>query len=133
MRALIRPFLPALLVLPAVGQGALGIEIREDDDVTYKYIRALNHEVTEAAAIAERALMRELEGGCQVPVAGMARVEDGKLILDAMVGSLDGTTRLDARGTASNISGANALGKRVAKKLLENGALEILEEIRTEV
>jgi hydroxymethylbilane synthase len=129
-RERIAEIIPTHHVLPAVGQGALGIEIREDDTETMKRLAFLNHEATVAAATAERTLMRELEGGCQVPIGAYARVEKGILVLDAMVGNLDGTLRLDARSTSSRLSGANALGRRVARKLINNGAVEILDEIR---
>ncbi|MAT38315.1 MAG: hydroxymethylbilane synthase, partial [Ectothiorhodospiraceae bacterium] len=122
--------LPTQLLLPAVGQGALGIEIRESDRDAATYLAALNHEESWAACVAERALLRTLQGGCQVPVAAYARMEKEKLVLDAMVGSLDGTLRLDARGTTSKLSGAEAMGVRVANKLLREGAEDILEDIR---
>jgi len=122
--------IPTDVILPAVGQGALGIEIRINDVPTMKYVRGLNHAETHAAAVAERALLRALEGGCQIPIGAYARKENGVLILDAMVASIDGTIRLDARGTASDLSRADQLGKRVAAKLLANGAQDILDAIR---
>jgi len=128
----IAQIIPTDLILPAVGQGALGIEIRDDDDETARYVAALNHEATAAAAAAERALLHELEGGCQVPIGAWARNIDGRLTLDAMVASVDGTIRLDTRGSASNPATAAALGRRVARKLRANGAREILDEIRAE-
>lgn len=124
--------IPTDLILPAVGQGALGIEIREGDKETARYTAALHHEVTAAAAWAERALLHELEGGCQVPIGAFARMEKGRLLLDAMVASVDGTLRLDTRGSDSRLSHAAALGRRVAGKLLANGAREILDEIRAD-
>ncbi len=128
----IAQIIPTDLILPAVGQGALGIEIREDDTETARYVRALNHEATAAAAAAERSLLYELEGGCQIPIGAWAREVDGRLTLDAMVASVDGTLRLDTRGSTQNPATAAALGRRVAKKLLANGAREILDAIRAE-
>jgi hydroxymethylbilane synthase len=122
--------IPADLILPAVGQGALGIEIREGDDVSLRAVRTLAHPATAAAAAAERALLRELEGGCQVPIGAWARVVDGRLVLDAMVGSIDGTVRLDVNGSVAELSKAEQLGRRLAKKLYEHGAKEILDDIR---
>jgi len=124
--------IPTDLILPAVGQGALGIEIRENDKETARYTASLHHEVTAAAAWAERALLHELEGGCQVPIGAFARMEKDQLLLDAMVSSIDGALRLDTRGSDSRLSHAAALGRRVARKLLANGAREILDEIRAE-
>ncbi|MCB2204797.1 hydroxymethylbilane synthase [bacterium] len=128
----IAQIIPTDLMLPAVGQGALGIEIRDDDEMTARYVRALNHDLTAAAAAAERALLHELEGGCQIPIGAWARMIDGKLTLDAMVASVDGTVRLDTRGTTQNPATAAALGRRVGRKLLANGAREILDAIRKE-
>lgn len=126
--------IPTSLILPAVGQGALGIEIREGDKETAKYVLALNDEETAAAACAERALLRTLEGGCQIPIGAYARRIGTRLTLDAMVGSIDGTLRLDTRGTTSDLARAADLGVRLAEKLLANGAREILDDIRgTEV
>ncbi len=127
----IAQIIPAHYILPAVGQGALGIELRSDDAETLAAVQALNHDETWAATQAERALLSELEGGCQIPIGAYARMEKGSLVLDAMIGSLDGTVRLDARSTATALNAAAALGKRVARKLLANGGGEILSEIRT--
>ena len=122
--------IPAHLILPAVGQGALGIEIRDGDDAALRAVRSLAHPVTFAATAAERALLRELEGGCQVPIGAWARMEEGRLVLDAMVGSIDGTVRLDATGSVADLAHAEQLGRRLAKKLYQHGAKEILDDIR---
>ncbi len=114
------------------GRKRLGIEIRANDETTARYVRVLDHAETHAAALAERALLRMLEGGCQIPIGAWARVEEGRMVLDAMVGSIDGSLRLDARGTSSTLAGAEALGRRVARKLLANGAKEILDDIRSQ-
>ena len=87
--------LDPLTMLPAVGQGALGIEIRNGDKKIMKIVKQLHHEATGHATTAERALLRALEGGCQVPIGAYARIEERKrggplLLVDAMVGSLDG-------------------------------------------
>jgi len=122
--------IPTSLILPAVGQGALGIEIRDGDTETAKYVAALHDEESAAAAYAERALLRTLEGGCQIPIGSYARRIGSRLTLDAMVASIDGTIRLDTRGTTGDFSRAADLGVRVADKLLANGAREILDGIR---
>lgn len=124
--------IPTTLILPAVGQGALAIQIREGDEETHRLTSVLNHGATQWAALAERALLRTLEGGCQIPIGAWARLEKGVLLLDAMVGSVDGTLRLDARGETTDPAKAEQLGIRVAKKLLTNGARDILTALRPE-
>jgi hydroxymethylbilane synthase len=123
--------IPANLLLPAVGQGALGLQTRTDDRATAGRLRPLHHARSAAAVTAERALLAALEGGCQIPIGAWARWIRGALVLDAMVASVDGTLRLDTRGTTAEASGAAALGRRVAARLLRNGAREILDDIRT--
>jgi hydroxymethylbilane synthase len=128
----IAQIVPTDLILPAVGQGSLGIEIRDGDPVTARYVAALNHAETAAAALAERALLHELEGGCQIPIGAYARRVDGRFTLDAMVASVDGTVRLDARASTQDLSRAASMGRRLARKLLANGAREILDAIRSD-
>jgi hydroxymethylbilane synthase len=116
-------------MLPAVGQGALGIEVRERDAKVAVYVSRLHHEPTSQAALAERALLRRLEGGCQVPIGTYARIVDGRLELDAIVGSLDGKTIV--KGTiGGSPSQSESLGTKLAERLLLDGAEEILREIR---
>lgn len=118
------------LMLPAVGQGALGVEIRENDARIRSVVAQLNHVPTEQVTVAERALLRRLEGGCQVPIGTFARIErDGTLILDAIVGSLDGAriVRGEMDGRPEN---AEAIGEKLAEELLARGAAEILRQIR---
>jgi len=116
-------------ILPAVGQGALGIEVRENDVEILKLISPLGHKETYQATLGERALLRHLEGGCQIPIGTYGRIEQGKFFLDAMVGSLDGK-----RIVKGSVNGApeesETLGTALAKELMSNGAKEILEEIR---
>ncbi len=123
--------LPTDLILPAVGQGALGVEIREDDEEAAYFVKVLDHAATRAAAGAERSLLRALEGGCQIPIGAYARMQEGRLVLDAMVGTLDGLTRLDARASTADMGKAASMGARLAAKLIRNGARDILREIRT--
>ena len=125
----IAQIIPTNIVLPAVGQGALGLEIREDDSETLRVVSRLNNPSTFAAATAERSLLAELEGGCQVPIGALARVRSGEMTLDAMVASVDGSVRLDIRGTGKADRAAE-LGRKLAEKLLANGARDILEHIR---
>ena len=124
----ISSFIPKEEILPAVGQGALGIEIREDNKAVEEIIKSLHHEETYKAVIAERALLRTLEGGCQVPIGAFAEVKPSGLYLDAVVGSLDGsiTYRKKIRGSKND---PEKLGKTLAKDLLKAGAKEILNEV----
>lgn len=116
------------LMLPAIGQGALGLELRRDDQKVGDIVAGLDHYPTRAAVEAERSFLKELRGGCELPVAGFARLKDGALFLDALVANLDGSTvvRDDIVGPPE---AAEELGVIVAQKLLHAGAQEILDEI----
>lgn len=117
-------------VLPAVGQGALAVESRRDDEEVRDVLSFLDHLPTRHAVVAERTLMHELEGGCQVPIGAIGRCrEDGTLELEAAVCSLDGskTVRAKHSGPPEN---AGDIGKTLAHRLLDMGAREILREIR---
>lgn len=115
-------------ILPAVGQGALGIEINEENQELHEILQIIHHENTYRAVLAERSLLRTLEGGCQVPIGAFAEVKPNGLYLDAVVGSLDGsvTYRKKVRGSKSD---PEKLGKMLAKDLLKAGAKEILDEV----
>ncbi len=92
LEARITEYLPYNVCLPAVGQGAIALEIRENDPETQRLIQPLHDAVTAAATLAERALLRRLEGGCQVPIAALAQINTSKseLVLEARVASEDG-------------------------------------------
>jgi hydroxymethylbilane synthase len=113
------------IMLPAVGQGALGIETRADDRETVRLFAALDDAESHAAVTAERALLRELEGGCQLPLGAWARRENGELRLEACVFSADGKefVRNELRGSADD---AEKLGMRLGQMLIEAGADRIL-------
>jgi len=128
-KEVISEILDADVIIPAVGQGALCIEIREGDTFIEELLRPLHHAETELAVRAERALMAELEGGCQVPVGGYARMEEGSLVLRAVVASLEGDRILRAEDS-DNPENPEELGKRVAGRLATMGARDILDEIR---
>ncbi len=115
-------------IMPAVGQGALGIETSEENNFVSEILQSIHHEDTYKAVLAERALLRTLEGGCQVPIGAFAEVKSNGLYLDSLVGSIDGTItfRKKIRGSKTNPEG---LGKRLAKDLLKAGAKGILDEI----
>ena len=116
------------VMLPAVGQGALGIETRTDNKIVNEIVKSIHHENTYKAVSAERALLKTLEGGCQVPIGAFAEIKQNGLSLDALVGSLDGsiTFRKKIRGSKNN---PEKLGKKLANELLKAGAKTILEEI----
>jgi hydroxymethylbilane synthase len=115
-------------MLPAVGQGALGIETRADNIIVNQIVKSIHHEETYKAVLAERALLKTLEGGCQVPIGAFAEVKQNGLHIDALVGSLDGsiTYRKKIRGGKNN---PEKLGKKLADDLLKAGAKIILKEI----
>ena len=115
-------------ILPAVGQGALGIEIREDNEFAKTILRSIHDEKTYAEVRAERSLLKALEGGCQVPIGAYAQVKSNGLYLDAVVGAVDGsvTFRKKIRGAKTN---PEKLGQKLAKDLLKAGASVILKEV----
>ncbi|GMT48594.1 MAG: porphobilinogen deaminase [bacterium] len=115
--------------IPAVSQGAIGIECRLEDDFINRILKPFNHYRTQVCLTAERSFMRRLEGGCQVPIGGYTHLEGDQLIMDGMVASLDGKVMLIEQMTAS-LDEANDLGIRIADKLIERGANKILGEIR---
>jgi len=114
--------------LPAVGQGAIGIECRVDDAATHALLAPLNHAPTRICVEAERALNARLEGGCQVPIGGYAVLEGSELHLRGLVGDPDGSRviRADIRGPAAD---AAALGTTLAQELLRLGAKSILDKV----
>ena len=124
----IRVALPAELSLPAVGQGAVGIECRLDDARTRELLAPLNHDETATRVKAERAMNTRLEGGCQVPIGSYAELTNGELWLRALVGAPDGSqmVRGERRGKAQD---AEQLGVSLAEELLDNGAREILADV----
>jgi len=121
--------LPYEKMLPAVGQGALAIEIREEDDAIARLLKPLTSEATTLAVTGERALLRFLEGGCQVPIGTYAYIENNTFIMDGMIGSLDGKKLVRGK-----IHGAPAqsekLGRTLARTLLDGAGKEILDQIR---
>jgi len=114
--------------MPAVGQGAIAVECRLKDTETADILSPLDDAETRTAIIAERALLAELQGGCQVPLGAWARIERGELVLEACVCSVDGVQYVKQRATAPPDQAA-ALGEHMAKLLIEAGAQSILEEV----
>ncbi len=130
----IKQYISPQLCLPAVGQGIVGIECRSDDDVTKELIKPLHSQISALSIAAERAMNAQLEGGCQVPIAGFAEIEKGKIRFRGMVGRVDGTKCLYSEGLVESmtIEGAIKLGEDAAKDLLKQGAGEILSSLYSE-
>ena len=122
-------YLPVDTLLPAIGQGALGLEIRDGDERILEIICPLDHPASHTCVLAERALSRRLNGGCHAPVAALAELQQGQLSLRALVGSVDGARilRTSIQGLPEN---AIALGEAAGADLITQGADRILAEAR---
>ena len=116
------------VLLPAMGQGALGIETRLDDAKTYDLVSALNHEQTNYAVTAERSLVGRLDGGCQVPIGAYAKIVDNLITLKGLVASLDGEIIYRSENVGP-VDDAINIGQALGSKLLKMGANEILEKL----
>jgi len=123
--------IPTDILLPAVGQGAIAVEVRSNDQQVMSLVATVNHEPTATATRAERTFLESLKGGCQVPIGAYARIKDGTFVMDGLIGSLDGKKliRSTIHGDASQ---ADALAKTLARTLLQSGGDKILREIRAE-
>jgi hydroxymethylbilane synthase len=117
-------------MLPAVGQGAIGIECRDDDAHTRMLLGALDDGATRTALAAERSFAHALGGSCQSPIAALAQIEGGRLTLTGLVAEPDGS-RLLREATSGTCTRAEQLGAELAQRLLESGARELLERLRT--
>ena len=115
-------------ILPAVGQGAVGLEARVDDTETLELLSVLNHEDTADRVKAERSLNKRLEGGCQVPIASYAMLDGDTLHLQALVGEPDGSEIVQG-DISGHRSDGEELGSKLADELLARGAKEILEKL----
>ncbi len=122
-------FLPQDRVLPAIGQGALGLECRTDDHATIEALSPLSDGPSLACVLAERAALRGLDAGCLAPVAGMATVQHDRIHLQARVIAADGGTTIDARD-AGELTSPEELGTKVARQLIERGAAELIASVR---
>jgi hydroxymethylbilane synthase len=116
------------ILVPAMGQGALGIETRLDDARIYDFISTLNHEETHHAVSAERALVGRLDGGCQVPIGAYAKIEDNLITLKGLVASLDGKVIHKSKNVGP-IDDAIKIGRELGEELLKMGANKILEKL----
>lgn len=115
-------------IVPAVSQGALGIEVHEDNKFVLEILKSFHDTDTYSAVSAERELLRALEGGCQVPIGAFAEVKPNGLYLDAYVGTVDGSLAFRSKLKGSKFS-PERLGNRLAKDLIKAGAKEILDDI----
>jgi hydroxymethylbilane synthase len=122
----ITQFLPVELMLPAVGQGALGLEVRTGDNELKKILAKINHAPTNTEIAAERAFLRCLGGGCRLPIAALGILEGDKLSLEGLVASPRGSgiIRDKVKGTVFE---AEELGKKLAEMILERGGKKLLE------
>jgi len=118
-------------VMPAVAQGTIAIEMRQNDDEVKNIISTINHQATETAVLAERAFLRTLEGGCQVPLGCYSDIKGTMITLHGFVASTNGETFL-IDNTIGNTSTPETCGIELAQKLIKKGAKTILENIRTD-
>ncbi len=124
----IAQYIPTNVMLPAVGQGAVGIECRQEDDQTNALLSALNHQDTKIRVSGERAMNHRLEGGCQVPIAGHAELYDDQIVIRGLVGRPDGSEVIEGEMTGKR-KDAVELGTKLADDLLARGAGLILKEL----
>ena len=128
----IKQIVPTEIMLPAVGQGVMAIERRENDAEMREMLNLLTDRSVELRVTAERAFLRSLEGGCQVPIGAFAELDGEEIFLRGFVGSLNGATiiRDSLRGKANELNDARILGENLAEKVLQKGAAEILSDAR---
>jgi hydroxymethylbilane synthase len=124
--------LPKEVSLHAVGQGALGIECRSNDAEVQKLLKAIEHSATRDRCLAERAFLRDLEGGCQVPIGVNTEINGDTLTLTGIVASIDGTEFVQD-SVSGNTTNAEQIGTQLAQRLREQGAQPILDKIFTEI
>lgn len=124
----ITEYLDPVVSLPAIGQGALGIEGRGDDQFVRSILERLNDRATSTTVTAERAFLYRLEGGCQVPIAAYATLSEGQLMVDGLIAGVDGKTIIRDR-IQGRSQDAHALGVQLAERLLARGGDKILREI----
>lgn len=117
------------VVMPAVAQGAIAIEVRENDTEVMEILKQINHEPTWISILAERAFLRTLEGGCQVPLGCYSKIEGEQITLHGFVASIDGKESIKDIVTGS-VNDPEACGQQLAAKLIEKGAQKILDNIK---
>ena len=120
------------ICLPAVSQGVIGVETRTDDPEIIALVQLVNDAQTASCVAAERALLKSLEGGCQIPIGAYAQLEGDTVVLQGLVGSLDGKTIIRDE-ISGPVAQSEQLGQQLAQRLSEQGGQAILEEIRMEL
>lgn len=125
----ISDILPYNIMLPAVGQGAIAIEVRQGDTSNLELARSINHEPTNWATRTERSFLKVLEGGCQVPIGCYAEVSGENITVEGLVASLDGR-RVFRESIQGKCQEADLIGRQLARDLLQKGAASVLAEIR---
>ena len=128
----ISEYLNETQMLTAPGQGAIAIEIREDDNSTLEFLSVLNHKESVICVTAERSFLNRLEGGCQIPFAAHATLDGDHLVLEGLVATLDGR-KMQRETIKGNSKDAIQLGIDLANSIKNNGGYEILEEIKKEL
>ncbi len=125
----IKQKIPFEIMLPAVAQGVIGVEIRETDAKTAELLKPINDEITEICILAERVFLRTLEGGCQVPIGGHARLDGDEITLKGFVGNFDGSATM-RDSISGNRNNAVEMGIELAERMIEKGANNLLTETR---
>lgn len=128
LKSVVSQYLPVDLMLPAIGQGALGIELRCQDIDLLDALSFLNHTETAIAVQAERAYLKRLEGGCQVPIGAFAQLQVGQLVLRGIVADPSGT-RVFKKELAGSANDPEGLGTALAEEILNMGGHQVLEEV----
>ena len=126
----ITEYLNPELMLPAIGQGALCIEIRKDDSIVGPLVASLDHAATRGAVTGERAFLNRLEGGCQIPIAGYGRISENQFTLTGLVAEVDGT-RVIKGEKSGPLDASTSIGIELAEELLARGADKILEKLKS--
>ncbi|MGD2186440.1 MAG: hydroxymethylbilane synthase, partial [Desulfobacterales bacterium] len=126
----ITEYLDPDIMLPAIGQGALCIEIRADDGKVGPLVKSMNHEPTRTVVGGERAFLNQLQGGCQVPIAGHGKINNKRFILTGLVAEVDGTQIVKGEKNGP-LDSSEAIGIDLAEELLARGAAEILEKLKS--
>ena len=126
----ITEYLDPAIILPAIGQGALCIEIRRDDAKIGPLVKSIDHTATRTVVEGERAFLNRLEGGCQVPIAGHGKINKEELILTGLVAEIDGT-RIIKGEKSGPLDAAEDIGTELAEQLLAGGAAEILQKLKS--
>jgi len=127
----IKQVIPFEIMLPAVGQGALAIEVRQDDTRTVEIVSKLDDAGTRICVTAERAFLRRLEGGCQVPIGAIATVNNDQIMIEGVVGALDGS-KIHRDGLDASIDDGESAGIELAERLIKSGALQLLGNARSQ-